>query len=466
MHSAPRVLSGLLALALAAACTPEPPPHTQAPRDLLLVTVDTLRPDHLGIYGYERPTSPNLDRFFADGAIHERAYATAAHTSPSVVSLLSGLYPDEHRVRLIYQLVPEETAVLPQLLPEAFTSAAFVSNVVLTDEAIGLAGRFDHYDDFIDERESSRKIYERGARRSTDAALEWLAAEGKDAERLFLWVHYIDPHGPYRAPEGWRDRFDHAVPRPMVPSRVPAYQRDPGIYDGLHYVDRYDEEIAYWDEQFGRLVEGFAAVRDLDRTLVVMTADHGESMMEHENFFTHGYHVYEEIIRVPLLLRGPGVRAGRSQIPVSIVDVAPTLLAAVGARTPEAWSGADLRRVGADPPKERLLWASGGNVGGEVEGWLAGIAGQRKVLVGLSADGSVVERRAYDLAADAGETAPLTPPQDDPLLARVLERAARDPDPGGVPRDYRQGLRLDAPKVRPEVSPQARDLLRALGYVE
>jgi hypothetical protein len=131
---------------------------------------------------------------------------------------LSGRYPPGHRVRFFYQLLDSEVPLIPELLPADWTAGAFVSNVVLTDEALGIADRFDHYDDFVDERESIRKsVYQRKAERTTDAALAWLSAVPRDRP-LFLWVHYIDPHGPYRAPDGF-GRFTHqtAVPFDATP---------------------------------------------------------------------------------------------------------------------------------------------------------------------------------------------------------------------------------------------------------
>ena len=165
-----------LALLALCACSSEPA------GDILLITVDTLRPDHLGLYGYERATSPNIDRHFANAAIFERAYATSANTSPSVISILTGQLPHDHGVRKFYQLLSDDVQLVTDLLPDAYQTAAFVSNIVLTDEAMGIARYFDHYDDHVDERESTRKIFERSAQRTTDAALLWIA-EHRDPER-------------------------------------------------------------------------------------------------------------------------------------------------------------------------------------------------------------------------------------------------------------------------------------------
>lgn len=459
----PRSWLGLALLAGALACGGESATPAGG-GDVLLVTVDTLRADHMGIYGYARGTTPNLDRWFASGLVYERAYSTEANTPPSVVSFLSGLLPQAHGVRLFYQLLPEQTRLIPELLPERYQSAGFVSNMVLTDEALGIASRFDHFDDHVDQREPYRKVYERNARRTTDAALLWLA-DGRDRARpLFLWVHYIDPHGPYRPPAEWRERFEHSEPRPIDPSRVPRYQREPGVTDGLSYVDRYDAEIAYVDAEIDRLLRGYAATRPIDEALLVFTADHGESMMEHERWFTHGYHVYEEIVRVPLLLRGPGVAAGRTERPSSGIDVFRTVLAFAGA--PEAGAAADALdlRQPARIPESRTLFTEATSAERQ---WRAAIRGDEKWMLELRGAGrSVAGRRFYDLRADPSELRPAAWSAEHGPARALLELARTDPDPAGVPLAARAGIRLAAPKVAPGVSAEDLERLRALGYAE
>lgn len=434
--------------------------------DVLLVSVDTLRPDHLGLYGYERATSPNVDRWFGNGAIYERAYTTEANTSPAVVSMLTGLLPQEHRVRLLYQIVGPEIRLLPDLLPAAFRTAAVVSNMVLADEALGIAGRFDHYDDYVDEREPYRRVFERNASRTTDAALRWLR-EQRDPGPVFLWVHYIDPHGPYHPPESWRKSFRHEAPLPIDPRRVPAFQREPGIEDGLSYVDRYDEEIAYLDSEIGRLLDGFAALRSIDAALVVFTADHGESMMEHERWFTHGYQVYEEIARIPLLLRGPGVKAGRYSGLVSLVDVAPTVLRFAGGQVPDSMPAVDLRD-GAGLADDRVIYVEARVPRTQRR---AAIHGSDKWTLEVQAgSGAPNQRRRFDLASDPGERQPMEWDEAGGRLgdveAGLLDLIARDPDPAGFPQRYERGELLSAPKVAPDTPPEVLEKLRALGYVE
>ena len=157
---------------------------------LLLISIDTLRADHMGIYGYRRPTTPRIDAWFEGGQVFEAAYSTEANTSPSVVSFLTGLLPQSHGVRLLYQKIPPGVITIADLLREAgYQTAAVVSNLVLTAEAIGLDERFDHYDDFVDEEEPRRKIYERRASRTSDAAIAWLSGSRDRGRPSFLWVH-------------------------------------------------------------------------------------------------------------------------------------------------------------------------------------------------------------------------------------------------------------------------------------
>ena len=429
--------------------------------DLILISVDTLRPDHLGIYGYDRDTSPNLDRFFSDGRVYTNAYSTSASTAPSVVSLLTGRLPHEHRVRLLYQLVPEEVGLVNDHLPPRYQTAAFVSNIVLTEEALGIAGRFDHYDDFVDERESKRKIWERSAERTTDAALEWLAGERDASRPLFLWVHYIDPHGPYRTPEGWERSFRHEQTLPVQRKKIVPYMRESGVENAWRYVDAYDEEIAYTDSQVGRLLDHFGP--RLDDALVIFTADHGETMIEHEVWFTHGFQVYDAIVRVPLLVRGPGVEPGRSDRPAHGIDAAPTLLLAAGAAVPPAMPAVDLRTsAGLLPDRQIAVEATAANAQ-----WRAVIQGGSKAVLKVAGPGRTVrDRRSYDLEADPRETRPAEWRTGNPASRALIELVRSDPDPSGIPEQYQKGMQLRAPKVAPRVDEDTLERLQQLGYAE
>jgi len=444
---------------LVPACTPTP-----RGRDIVLITIDTLRPDHMGLYGYERLTTPEIDRWFADGAIFERAYSTEANTSPSVVSILSGVLPQEHRIRLLYQLLDPEARLIPDRLPEAYQSAGFVSNVVLTDEAIGLASHFDHYDDAVSELLWKTPLgvphwgskWARDAGPTTDAALVWLR-EQRDPERpVFLWVHYMDPHAPYRPPEAWKRSFFHDGRRPGIIRILQA------VEDTLEYVDLYDEEIAYMDHHVGRLLDGCAEVLDLDDTLVIFTADHGESMMEHEAWFSHGYQVYEEILRVPFMLRGPGVAPGWRTGPISGVDVAKTVLSFAGAPTDPNSRGLDLRSP-APIRTDRTIFAEATRL----RHWRAAIQLDRKWVLGVRlGKREIFARRYYNLLADPNELNPAPGFPEGSAPEELFRLWEADPDPGGRPKDLVRGLHLKAPKVHPRATKEQREKLRGLGYVD
>jgi arylsulfatase A-like enzyme len=430
-----------------------------ARRDVLLITVDTLRADRVGLYGYARDTTPHIDRWFANAAIYLRAYSTGASTAPSVASILTGRLPQEHRVRLFYQLLPEDVPTLPELLPPGTVSAAFVSNVVLTDEAMGLASRFDY---FVDERESVRKIFERRAERTTDAVLAWLAQGEARGHPLFLWVHYIDPHGPYRAPHPWRRHFTSEVPKTIPIDRVPFYARMPGLDDGNAYVALYDSEIAYVDSEIGRLLEGFDRARGIDGALVILTSDHGESMMEHEVWFGHGHHVFEEVVRVPLLVRGPGAEAGRLDVAVSGVDIAGTVAAFTGAKLPPGVAATDLRRP-STLDGQRVVFSESLGLGRQ---WRAAVQGERKAMIRALKERVMDSPVAFDLVRDSGELRPQPLKADDPLIQLLREKIESDPDPAGLPRYHRAGVQIQAPKVSPRASEADLERLRRLGYVE
>jgi arylsulfatase len=440
--------------------------------NILLISVDTLRSDHLSLYGYPRKTTPSIDRYFADAAIYRAAYSAEANTSPSVISMLSGLVPARHRVRLFYQRVPANIYLLPDYLSAAgYQTAAVVSNVVLTREAIGLSTRFDHYDDFVDEREQSLDVYERRASRTSDAAIKWLRELRDTGRPHFLWVHYIDPHGPYRPPADSAGRdFRHPVPQPIDSKRIVSYQRIPKIHDGAEYIDRYDEEIAYADAEIGRLLDVYDELGLGDTGIVVFTADHGENLIEHEVYFNHGHQVWNSIMRVPLMLRTPGGKAAQIDIPVSLVDLTPTLLSLVGYPIPLDRKTFDGMPLWKRRPEDSISLEAGGFTGTRREGWVylqhrALISGSRKWFASVDRAGKVVAQGRFDLARDPGEQAP-EKWKFGAKANRLLDWFESDPDPAGIPRSALRGERLLAPKVAPGRSQEELRALRALGYVE
>lgn len=280
-------------------------PRRDDPRRVMLVFVDTQRADHLGVYGYDRPTSPALDAFARDAVVFDAARSTAPWTLPSARSLLTGRYPEYW----------DRSETLPDALrARGFATAVFASNVFLSvnfDMQRGWGRHSLHF--------------HAPAGEMVDRALAWLERqEGRD---VLLMLQFMDPHLPYQEPAAYRKRFAGAAPdalgehflRPWVVNgpELSAGERD--------YVrGRYDNNVRYVDDELGRL---FGRLRESD--IVVYFSDHGEEFWDHGGF-EHGHSLYDELLRVPLVLRAPGVAPARVEGPVSLLDVAPTVAELLG----------------------------------------------------------------------------------------------------------------------------------------
>ena len=292
-------------------------------KSVVLVTIDTLRADHVGAYGASFAETPTLDALAAAGVRFETAITATPLTLPSHASILTGMDPPAHGVRHngTFKLAPEVTTLAERFQAGGWATGAFVGAVVLKAR-YGLDQGFDLYDDEIRGDKAAPGGYvERPAGEVVGAARAWLARTDRP---FFLWVHLYDPHMDYKAPEAFMRRF---------PDRP------------------YDAEIAYADYQVGRLLEALRARGRLADTLVVVTSDHGESLGEHGET-THSMTLYDSVLAVPLLMAGPGLPAGQV-VPglVRVKDVAPTVLAQVGLDPlPEA-QGEDLSPLlAADAP--------------------------------------------------------------------------------------------------------------------
>ena len=344
----------------------------------MLVTLDTVRADHIGSYGYEKAETPWLDRLAREGLRFAEASAPVPLTLPSHSSLLSGLLPPHHGLRNNGAgSLPEGTATLATFLAgEGYRTGAFVGAFVL-DHRFGLARGFEVYDDEVERDPAAGAALEdeRPGSAVVDRALAWLG-EGvrKDASRpFFLWVHLYDAHAPYAPPSPFRERH---------PGRP------------------YDGEIAAVDAQVGRLLQELESRGLAGGTLVAVAADHGEGLGEHGES-THGLLLYEPTLRVPLLMRAPGLEAGRVvRTPVSLVDVAPTLAGLLGTSFPGArLDGRDLSaalRQGKEPPPADLYAETRYP---EMFGWSPLSALRRRNLKYIASP----EPELYDLERDPAE---------------------------------------------------------------
>lgn len=294
MFPSPRALQVLVLSLLAGACG-----RSERPRSILLVTLDTTRADRLGCYGRAEAGTPTLDALAARGARFERAYTTAPITLPAHASLLTGSTPPHHGLRDngARALAPEVETLAETCARAGRRTAACVSGFPLA-HLFGLDQGFELYDDHLQPgHESPGAIQERRADATVRQARAWLAGLGS-TESFFLWVHLFDPHDPYDAPAEFARRFPD---------------------------DPYQAEIAFVDSALGTLLGELELLGRGDDTLVVVTADHGESLGEHGEL-THALLLYDATVRVPLLLAGPGLAPRVVAAPVSLVDVAATLV--------------------------------------------------------------------------------------------------------------------------------------------
>jgi arylsulfatase A-like enzyme len=409
-------LAALLALLLPAilAGCPTAPPGGGRP-DIVFIIVDTLRADHLGCYGYDRPTSPRIDALARRGVQFDAAWAAAPWTLPSVMSMMTSLYPSSHRVENDGLRLADDIPTLAMAMRGAgYATAGFVSHVYVS-ALFGFDRGFEHFDDFGLSRPGYRLEagMEPDADRVTDAALQWLSRAGD--RPVFLLVHYFDPHWPYNPPEPMRSLFPSSYAGPLDAGydSISRFQ-DPLVpipADYLEFlVDRYDGEIRFVDAQIGRLIEGMAAARRGAPRWVLITGDHGEEFKDHDSM-GHGRQLYQEVVHVPLVLAGTKADGSAATgagahvaVPVSGIDLAPTVLDLAGAAAPEGMQGRTLApflgREAAGtaqaPPADRPLLSE----------TLRLNAYRRAVRVGpLKLIDFMDQNRAevYDLDADPGE---------------------------------------------------------------
>ncbi len=298
--------------------------------NVLVISFDALRADALGAYGYTRPTSPRIDAFAADALVFERAYSTAAITPTSFAAAFSSCL--EHRVFPRWQL--RAPALLAQVFADAgYATAAFMNNPQLNPER-GFGAGFGRYE-----------LPEGPDELTVERSVAWLREHRE--QRFFAWIHLLTPHTPYRRQEAAAPFYEADYTGPFIDAVPPRFVvANPR--DARRVRDLYDGEVLHADRLFASLL---AALQDLaiaDRTVVVLTADHGEAFGERGSF-QHG-DVFEEQLHIPLVIRHPSVGRGqRTPLLVSNADLAPTLVAVAGLRWPVPCDGSDLRTVGGTP---------------------------------------------------------------------------------------------------------------------
>lgn len=432
------VLVSLLGVGGVLACGEEP----RAP-DVILVSIDTLRPDHLGCYGYEKPTSPAIDHLCERAVVFENAVAHAPSTLLSHASLFTSQIPQHHGAFHFHHLpLAEEATTLAEILRGAgYRTASFNAGSQMRSE-FGLDQGFEVYESVAIDLQSV-----------AGAALAWLDDLDAD-ERVFLFVHTYEVHHPYDpAPEDlalfadpdyageWGDEISVERLRRANAGEVAWDEAD-----RQHVVAAYDAEIRGMDRAFGRLLDGLRVRGRFDEALVVLVSDHGEEFGERGFLGWHAHTLYEELLRVPLVIRWPGdAHAGRRVRPrVALVDVAPTILDAAGVEPPAGFDGESLGALvrgetRASEPRPVIAYRDTAEIDNE-----SITVGRYKYHAG----------RLFDLVADPGERRDLAAerPEEARRLRELLERA----------REGREGTRAEEAA---ELPPEVVEELRALGYV-
>jgi arylsulfatase A-like enzyme len=304
--------------------------------NVLFITIDTLRADHLHSYGYSRETAPYLDRLSREGARFGTVYCQLPATGPSHTSIFTSRYPHTHGVVANGWVLSNTQMTLAEIFKErGYETAAFVSSFPL-DAQFGLDQGFDTYDDEFSIEGSTKKNisswehhnvkegFDRRADVTTHKVLQWL---NKNKEKpFFLWVHYFDPHAPYDPPKPFDRMFTEANE------------------DSLHRkIALYDGEIRFTDQEIEKLLKQLDMYHLTNKTLIVVTSDHGEGLGEH-NWMGHAVYIYEEELHVPLIMRLPGRIPANTIVntPIETIDIAPTVLRLLEMPVPEAFEGRDL----------------------------------------------------------------------------------------------------------------------------
>jgi arylsulfatase A-like enzyme len=309
--------------------------------NLIIITIDTLRADHLSCYGYNKQTTPRIDAFAEGCSLFENVLCQSPQTLPSHASLFTGMHPRKHKAISHESLVGEGITTLAEILNDrAYRTGAFTSSHVL-DSKYGLNQGFETYWEIhrvlsVERRMESHMMEED---LTTTQSLAWLR-QNKDS-RFFLWIHWFHPHRPYDPPPRYREAFapeydGHASPEAEFIMRVWREKIDLPEEDVDYLTGLYDGEIAFTDVQVGRILDELKALNLLGKTIVIITSDHGELLYEHEYYFGHDVALYDECLAIPLIIHAPtiGTPGRRVDTLVEGMDIFPTVLDLLEIRCP------------------------------------------------------------------------------------------------------------------------------------
>jgi arylsulfatase A-like enzyme len=411
-------------------------------KGVVLISIDTLRRDHVGLYGYKKPTTPRLDALGAQGLVLEDAVSTASWTLPAHLSMLTSVDPGVHGGVSMKSAFNRKVPTLAQLLKQAGFSTHAVTSHLYVSSVYGLDQGFDGLDFHQD-------------RKAADTVARGIDLIDRFGDRpFFVFLHFYDPHWHYDPPAETLALFERGYSGGLsgnlkdFQSRTRASLK-PG--DLEHLLALYDGEIRYTDDQVGVFLDHLQR-RGLDKgTLVFVTSDHGEEFLEHESW-EHQKTLYEEVVRIPMLVRGPGVTVRREAQQASVLDVSPTVLTWAGVAVPGGMQG---RSLLAKVDEREAYGETDHTLDHSHKLFLRAGEGRWKAIFTLAPDtGRVLREEWYDLASDPGEARSVQPRAE--IADKVRERAiARWRDARG-----RGGRPPDA-----KLTDQQAEELHALGYV-
>ena len=441
----------------------------QSRLNVLLITIDTLRADHLSAYGYSRQTTPNIDRLAREGVLFQRAISQWPKTSPSFASMMSSTYGHTNGlIRTTAQRMPDRFLMLAELLKAGgYSTRAAVANVNL--------GRLFNFDQGFDTYlEPWRETNEQ--RRSdlvTRDGLDLLRQAADEKRPFFVWLHYFDPHARYQPAKpydgmfvndthfdaSWRMPFQRERRKDIggIPTTASLGREDRIAY----YVAQYDAEIREVDQQVGVILRDLEKRGLAGNTLVILTSDHGESLGDHNYFFEHGRFPYDDCVHVPLIVRAPGTsKAGHVvRSPVELIDLVPSVLDLAGLPPDREAQGKSFRRLLEGEPDGGSLWQYAFSESGYGEEYQRSVTSERYKLVYVpdTDDQQVMKGRSlelYDLHDDPGETKNLI--DEHPELAGPLREQLSHWMADGSTAEAPREVRID---------PVAEGQLRSLGYL-
>lgn len=362
MAAEPRILAACALAAALTACGERPEPISARP-NVVLITIDTLRADHLGIYGYPQTSMPAVESWAERGVVFDDVYAPMSQTLPSHATMMTGVDPRVHgALENFYTLVDEELTLAELFVEQGYETFGAIGAMVLAAES-GIAQGFEGWDQPEGTWDPmAAHPAERRASEVTDAVLEWAGARDDDRP-AYLWVHYYDPHGPFEPPPDFEPTLDRAAVAQLVDDNAQEFatlSREGDYPEDTWWASReaaavahldvalrfvadtwwaYLTEVEYTDRQIARLLDGLDDEGLLDDAVVAFVSDHGEGLYEHGEK-GHGVHVWEELVRVPwIVARSDAAFAGRrAPGPAILADLAPTLLSAAGIER-DAWDG-------------------------------------------------------------------------------------------------------------------------------